>query len=886
MEAVAAEVPLSDLGNDTRSLVRAALLLELCDARGASGGMEACAAIPVCTWRRLNSSAMGAAASSTTPASLLGSLLTQLLRNSTYSGPSDVSAERCVPANLEAVISPYLVATAPEACTSVYDYTACLAAAPRCFWEDHFDHAHCMPDWQFVRGRWSWPSALAQAAEQASFLCNPESNWLDSHDARAPRLSQAACMAVARSAPPQQQVQFTVDPAVFSRLMAKAVAVGILSATEVTAAGSPPLLPSPPQPAVMPQQELQSWKPVRLTAPTCELVTVGRAQCTPSLLGLAAAALEALEAPAHSLAVHAITSEPGRTLLAAAEYALECVASSAPSSGGGPSAAAACAESAAAAFPAARGALTSAFAPSCGSLSNRECSARRGCTLEAHGDHFDCVRSQRYAAEYLTTPKGDDALNGGDGPGAVTGANSPAAAAVAAAAQSLAQLCRSSITTCGQRPILNATLIPAEALSKLSLAARGMRAAPSSPGAAVTNPHGQSPPSSTSGSGSVPSPQQEGDPEAADGDGQTDDHAHADDEDSDLIAGVFVVLVAGVLGCCVPWLMRGWLQARPLLDACLRSLSAGLILSLALVHVAMHAIVEMDGLVGGGGGEDDHAGHDHRRRRLHLHRRALLEVSDSTEDVVALAAAAAADDDDYGAAHDDQGHSGHSGGGRHAHPFPIGMCVVIFGFLLMAVVESIAHELAKRYIQRQLAAADGGPVSSSSSRELPKAATAAAAAAAAGGKDTAASKLEPDAEATAGADVRRQDDLRLQVEVTAAAAVACSSEVPSKYLSARLLSTAAMFELGCICHSFIIGLSLGTSTTVEDCTTLLIALSLHQFFEGIALASVLLAAGLRQWRLASMVASYSVICPAGIAVGIAIVDMYDSHSTTARAVQY
>lgn len=106
---------------------------------------------------------------------------------------------------------------------------------------------------------------------------------------------------------------------------------------------------------------------------------------------------------------------------------------------------------------------------------------------------------------------------------------------------------------------------------------------------------------------------------------------------------------------------QGWLQLRPLLLASVRAVSAGCILSLALVHVSMHAVSEMEGLVGGDGG--GHDGHDHRRR--HLRSRSLL------------ASQLLVEFEDYGGG----GHEEHEGGGggRHHHPFPIGMCVVVFG---------------------------------------------------------------------------------------------------------------------------------------------------------------------------------------------------------------
>lgn len=103
--------------------------------------------------------------------------------------------------------------------------------------------------------------------------------------------------------------------------------------------------------------------------------------------------------------------------------------------------------------------------------------------------------------------------------------------------------------------------------------------------------------------------------------------------------------------------------------------------------------------------------------------------------------------------------------------------------------------------------------------------------------------------------------------------------------SFRLAGLAAMFELGCVFHSFIIGLMLGTTREYHSAVALLLALVFHQFLEGIGLGTVLMAAQLTRLRLLFMTTVYAVTCPFGIAVGIAIADTYDSHSITPRAVQ-
>ncbi|KAH3744463.1 zinc transporter 8 [Pelomyxa schiedti] len=81
---------------------------------------------------------------------------------------------------------------------------------------------------------------------------------------------------------------------------------------------------------------------------------------------------------------------------------------------------------------------------------------------------------------------------------------------------------------------------------------------------------------------------------------------------------------------------------------------------------------------------------------------------------------------------------------------------------------------------------------------------------------------------------------------------------------------AHILELGIALHSVIIGLALGVSTDAADVRALIIALSFHQFFEGIALGVCILEAKLSLFRTAFMVGIFSVTTPLGIGIGIAI----------------
>ncbi|GIL77054.1 hypothetical protein Vretimale_3218 [Volvox reticuliferus] len=104
--------------------------------------------------------------------------------------------------------------------------------------------------------------------------------------------------------------------------------------------------------------------------------------------------------------------------------------------------------------------------------------------------------------------------------------------------------------------------------------------------------------------------------------------------------------------------------------------------------------------------------------------------------------------------------------------------------------------------------------------------------------------------------------------------------------SLRLKVIAYLFELGCIFHSFIIGLSLGVNQTdIKEVRSLLIALAFHQWLEGISLASVVTRGGFSALKGGLMILTYSLTCPVGIAVGMAIAETYDAESTKSRGIQ-
>ncbi|KAJ3045427.1 hypothetical protein HDV00_010297 [Rhizophlyctis rosea] len=87
-------------------------------------------------------------------------------------------------------------------------------------------------------------------------------------------------------------------------------------------------------------------------------------------------------------------------------------------------------------------------------------------------------------------------------------------------------------------------------------------------------------------------------------------------------------------------------------------------------------------------------------------------------------------------------------------------------------------------------------------------------------------------------------------------------------------------ELGVAIHSVIIGVTLGAAR--GQFISLLIALTFHQFFEGIALASVILdATYTRRGQAIVMVLFYSLTTPLGITIGVIINESYNMNATNA-----
>jgi len=88
-----------------------------------------------------------------------------------------------------------------------------------------------------------------------------------------------------------------------------------------------------------------------------------------------------------------------------------------------------------------------------------------------------------------------------------------------------------------------------------------------------------------------------------------------------------------------------------------------------------------------------------------------------------------------------------------------------------------------------------------------------------------------------------------------------------------------ILELGIASHSIIIGIALGVAT--DEFKSLLVALVFHQFFEGMALSTVVLDSNFTR-RVAGiiMVVFYTCTTPIGIAIGIGISSSFNQNSVT------
>ncbi|KAL3821589.1 hypothetical protein ACJIZ3_007494 [Penstemon smallii] len=94
-----------------------------------------------------------------------------------------------------------------------------------------------------------------------------------------------------------------------------------------------------------------------------------------------------------------------------------------------------------------------------------------------------------------------------------------------------------------------------------------------------------------------------------------------------------------------------------------------------------------------------------------------------------------------------------------------------------------------------------------------------------------------------------------------------------------------VLELGIIVHSVIIGIAVGASQSPTTIKPLIVALTFHQFFEGIGLGGCITQAKFNARAVAIMGLFFSLTTPVGIAIGIGISNVYSETSATALIVE-
>ncbi|KAG2495362.1 hypothetical protein HYH03_006630 [Edaphochlamys debaryana] len=310
----------------------------------------------------------------------------------------------------------------------------------------------------------------------------------------------------------------------------------------------------------------------------------------------------------------------------------------------------------------------------------------------------------------------------------------------------------------------------------------------------------------------------------------TDDGAEEADNTVPLrIAAVFVVLAAGLIGGLPPLFLKAFRDTQSTLTKLIRSFSAGVILALALVHIIPESSME----------------------------------------------------------------------GVGGMTYPLGGVCVVLGVVVMILIEHAAHAWHST-------AADGAPHPTHAAHSLPAPGACTAddadvsfsdqrkpsskrAAALPPVADLEAPMMPPLQDAASDCDdsASGQPQPHRHVCVSHGPALNWLSAASAEGEGSRRNRVVAMlFELGCIFHSVIIGLSLGVNQTdLTEVRSLLIALAFHQWLEGIGLASVIVRGGFSRLKGCGMVLAYALTCPAGIAIGIAVAASYDPESELALGLQ-
>ncbi|GAA0143355.1 secondary carrier transporter [Lithospermum erythrorhizon] len=115
------------------------------------------------------------------------------------------------------------------------------------------------------------------------------------------------------------------------------------------------------------------------------------------------------------------------------------------------------------------------------------------------------------------------------------------------------------------------------------------------------------------------------------------------------------------------------------------------------------------------------------------------------------------------------------------------------------------------------------------------------------------------------------------------AAISSNNKESTDLMRQRVISQ--VLEMGIVVHSVIIGISLGASGSPETIKPLLVALSFHQFFEGMGLGGCISQAKFKSLSTTTMAVFFSMTTPVGIGIGIGLSSIYNANGSAALIVE-
>ncbi|KAF7835690.1 zinc transporter 5 [Senna tora] len=121
--------------------------------------------------------------------------------------------------------------------------------------------------------------------------------------------------------------------------------------------------------------------------------------------------------------------------------------------------------------------------------------------------------------------------------------------------------------------------------------------------------------------------------------------------------------------------------------------------------------------------------------------------------------------------------------------------------------------------------------------------------------------------------------------VSSIATLMVDSIATGYYKKQHFKNSKQVLELGIVVHSVIIGISLGVAQSIDTIKPLLVALSFHQFFEGMGLGGCISQAKFKSRSTAIMASFFSLTTPIGIAIGMGISGVYKENSQTGLIVE-